>query len=419
MRALQLFSVFQTALLLSLTGAQVGADLYVSGFSSGGVYRFQEGTGGPVGSGMFIAPGTAGLSQPHGILMLADRTLLVASAGTDEVLRFHSDGSFHSKFIANGVNGLPPGTLDYPVDLAVNPAGDLFVSSQLNDRILRFNPQTGAFLGVFAQLDAGSAPSGIQWNAAGSALYVSHRNGMTVSKWNSQGVQDPSFDPDPFQQPFGLALHPVNGRVFVADGSLNQIRGMDPGTGLTLSTAPSTFPVGVRFGPGEDLSVAVFGENRIARLDPFSGAAKPDLVSAAAANAAGLQGPNFFLVVPDALSLWRQQFFNTTSNSGAAADLSDPDQDSLPNLLEYAVGTNPTQAGPVPGTFSTENGFLTLTVSKATDAGIQWGAESSGALAGWSQAGVTVLENTPQTFKVRDNFPQDGRRFLRLKISRP
>ena len=242
---------------------------------------------------------------------------------------------------------------------------------------------------------------------------------MTVSKWNSQGVQDPSFDPDPFQQPFGLALHPVNGRVFVADGSLNQIRGLDPGTGLTLSTAPSTFPVGVRFGPGEDLSVAVFGENRIARLDPFSGAAKPDLVSAAAANAAGLQGPNFFLVVPDALSLWRQQFFNTTSNSGAAADLSDPDQDSLPNLLEYAVGTNPTQAGPVPGTFSTENGFLTLTVSKATDAGIQWGAESSGALAGWSQAGVTVLENTPQTFKVRDNFPQDGRRFLRLKISRP
>jgi hypothetical protein len=55
---------------------------------------------------------------------------------------------------------------------------------------------------------------------------------------------------------------------------------------------------------------------------------------------------------------WRKQYFQTAANSGAAADDADPDQDGLANLLERALGTNPTDAksGPAAlvynGTFS-------------------------------------------------------------------
>ena len=395
------------------------ADLLVSGFLSGGVYRFNESTGAPVGSGVFVSPGAGGLAEPHGILALADRTVLVASAGTDEVLRFNADGSFHSRFIANGMNGVAAGTVDYPVDLTLGPGGDLYVGSQLNNRILRFHAQTGAFLGIFAQLAPGSGPSGIQWNPAGSALYVSHRFGRTVSRLDSAGMPAPGFAVTGFQEPFGLAIQPSTGRIWVADGAANQVRSLDPAGGQTLGAFPAGFPVGVRFGPGEDLCIAVFGENRIARIHAGTGAVLSDVVSPAAAGAAGLQGPNFFLFTPGPLDLWRQQFFNTTNNSGAAADQADPDQDTLPNLLEYAVGTDPTRPGPSPGVLSTENGFLTLTVSKYTVAGILWGAESSGDLGSWSASDVTVLTDSPQTFRVRDNFPQNGRRFLRLRILRP
>ena len=44
------------------------------------------------------------------------------------------------------------------------------------------------------------------------------------------------------------------------------------------------------------------------------------------------------------LQLWREQYFETTVNSGDAADDADPDHDGIPNLVEYALGTRPDSA---------------------------------------------------------------------------
>jgi len=41
------------------------------------------------------------------------------------------------------------------------------------------------------------------------------------------------------------------------------------------------------------------------------------------------------------LAAWRQQHFGTTEGLGNAADNQDPDHDGIPNLLEFALGTNP------------------------------------------------------------------------------
>lgn len=42
---------------------------------------------------------------------------------------------------------------------------------------------------------------------------------------------------------------------------------------------------------------------------------------------------------------WRQLYFNTTAPEGNAADLADVDSDGVPNLLEFALGTDPVSPG--------------------------------------------------------------------------
>jgi hypothetical protein len=64
------------------------------------------------------------------------------------------------------------------------------------------------------------------------------------------------------------------------------------------------------------------------------------------ANAAGavsnrLASVEISAVEPVTMDEWRALYFGTTVNSGPAADGADPDSDSIPNLLEYALGLDP------------------------------------------------------------------------------
>jgi hypothetical protein len=104
----------------------------------------------------------------------------------------------------------------------------------------------------------------------------------------------------------------------------------------------------------------------------------------------------------------------------------DPDGDGSPNLLEFALNTDPRTANssafPVI-TSAADNGtnYLTLTATKnpaATD--IQFSAEVSADLNVWTND-VTVLQNDLTTFKARDNIPIPDavRRFMRLKVTAP
>ena len=49
------------------------------------------------------------------------------------------------------------------------------------------------------------------------------------------------------------------------------------------------------------------------------------------------------------LEAWRIHYFGNPDNSGDGADTNDFDSDGLPNLLEFATGTDPTQSNTGPG----------------------------------------------------------------------
>ena len=123
---------------------------------------------------------------------------------------------------------------------------------------------------------------------------------------------------------------------------------------------------------------------------------------------------------PSELDDWRQAHFDSMANAGPSADGADPDSDGSSNLLEYATGTSPRVATAARVTSVLGNGYLTLEATKAPVAGVAWSAESSDDLLAWSPATTTVLFDSAETFRARDNFPlgPSGKRFLRLKVTR-
>jgi hypothetical protein len=47
---------------------------------------------------------------------------------------------------------------------------------------------------------------------------------------------------------------------------------------------------------------------------------------------------------PTSIAQWRALYFGTTNDTATAANDADPDTDGLPNLVEYALGLDPTRA---------------------------------------------------------------------------
>ena len=153
----------------------------------------------------------------------------------------------------------------------------------------------------------------------------------------------------------------------------------------------------------------------------------------AATNTAGSISATLTLTVTAAppavpISQWLRTRFGASANNPAlAGDLADPDGDGLQNLIEYAFGRDPLAAGPAD--FLAEHiqadphdgfDYLTLTAAKNLNAtNIIYSAQACADLAApqWTNT-VTVLQNSPATFEVRDNTRVSSapRRFMRLEV---
>lgn len=118
---------------------------------------------------------------------------------------------------------------------------------------------------------------------------------------------------------------------------------------------------------------------------------------------------------------WRFANFDPTelANPAHSSETADPDADSLPNLIEYALGLSPETPDANPITAAEAGGYLQLTATKnpaATD--ITWSAEASGDLETWIPANIDT--NTSGVFVASDTVEIEGteKRFMRLKVER-
>ena len=131
------------------------------------------------------------------------------------------------------------------------------------------------------------------------------------------------------------------------------------------------------------------------------------------------------------LQIWKRgdcRYFGSIDNTGDGADTNDFDLDGLPNILEFATGTDPTQGNAMPGTLTLTATTLQFDYSQAKAAlndGMTFSVEWTDDLntPNWSTAGVVV-----QILSEDDTFRQvraivhtgtGGRKFLHLKVTRP
>ena len=131
-----------------------------------------------------------------------------------------------------------------------------------------------------------------------------------------------------------------------------------------------------------------------------------------------------------ALATWRTTHFSTASNLGPAADLADPDSDGRPNLLEYALASEPTSAdSAAPLTLArlpasdASPARLALTFTRIADPGLTYAVRAAASPAGpWTEVIYTSTgsDNTPGSVTVTDpaDLASHPRRFLRLFVSR-
>jgi autotransporter-associated beta strand protein len=125
-----------------------------------------------------------------------------------------------------------------------------------------------------------------------------------------------------------------------------------------------------------------------------------------------------------ALQTWRFEQFGVYDDTGAvlAGDTEDFDGDGLANLLEYALGTNPTVANANPVTVAKSGNFLTLTYPRRSpvDAALTYTVQASSDLAAGFAAGGGTTNTVGSTSTYTDNVSVSTagtRRFLRLSVS--
>ncbi len=151
-----------------------------------------------------------------------------------------------------------------------------------------------------------------------------------------------------------------------------------------------------------------------------------------ASNANGETSRTLTVLVASPLDSWRLANFGSSANTGNAADTADPDADGLPNLLEFALGSNPMQPSsgslPVVSADATTS-TLRLDYTRARSAlgsvtfTPEWTASLGTRPIVWSANGVTttVLSDNGTVQQVRSSvpLPSTGARFLRLRVTTP
>ncbi len=122
---------------------------------------------------------------------------------------------------------------------------------------------------------------------------------------------------------------------------------------------------------------------------------------------------------------WRVTYFQTTANSGIAANTSDPDGDGWTNLLEYATGNNPLVASANVLAISRQGQQMRCVFSRNPNASdvssfIEWSTNLSG---NWSSSGLEyqTLSSNPSWQSIQASVPLNGqpRLFLRLRVTEP
>lgn len=340
---------------------------------------------------------------------------------------------------------VPPTTGAYQFHIASDNASRLLFSGSENPTGLTNIASVSDPVSRYNYTAQSTQKSAVKNLVAGQRYYVEvmHRQGPADEHlevaWTGPDITTPTIIPGSALQPFDINVAPTwSGAPYsftvTTDAANNApvgtVSATDPEGGVKTyailnGNSAGAFAINAATGAITVANAAALPPNQTVTLsvgvqDDGIGGIYP-LKSAVANVSIKVDGP---------LEQWRQQKFGANAgNASIAGDAADPDRDGLPNLIEYALGLEPLQAG-LGGLLTdtvTTGGqtYLRLTATKnpaATD--VTFTIEATGdpaTSASWSGGNTTIEVDTPTTLRARDKTPVGSAtgRFLRLKVARP
>ncbi|MFA4948715.1 MAG: hypothetical protein WC674_09445 [Candidatus Krumholzibacteriia bacterium] len=183
------------------------------------IYTRQWGNEATIGEGVF--------SYPKGIAVDAAGDVYVTDNWNNDVQKFTADGAFLLRW---GGAGSGDAQFDFPEKIAVDEDGYVYVVDGGNNRVQKFSPG-GSFILKWGSEGTGNgqfrSPVGVA--ASGGAVYVTDGRNNRVQKFSSAGDflgvwGEYGAGPGQFNGPMGIAVNPDDGSVLVADCQNHRIQ---------------------------------------------------------------------------------------------------------------------------------------------------------------------------------------------------
>ncbi|RYD34210.1 MAG: hypothetical protein EOP86_11515 [Verrucomicrobiaceae bacterium] len=383
---------------------------------------------------------TALFSRPERITLAPNGNFYMTDSGTGIVRRMTPEGEVST----------PPGALSAGISfyggITVDTSGNIFVSDRVRHVIKKITPdgQVSIFAGKLNSYGSDNGkgeaarfdtPCGLASGSNG-ALYLADNSNKTIRTITPGGVvgrlaglpgfpgtADGSSSIARFSDPTALSVG-TGGNIFVTDTSMNTIREITPGGGVstlaglafgvggpddgTGASARFNNPSGITVDSLGNIFVADTQNHAIRKIIPgrvvttIGGLARwegsKDEIGAyarfsqpadiAVDSQGGLYVTDWgnrcvrkgvLVPEPSALSNWRLEHFDTRSGTGSSADAYDYDQDGLANLVEYAFDLDPksSDSSGVPSWEHTPEGIRLVFSQPTTVNGITYSAEWS------------------------------------------
>jgi virginiamycin B lyase len=207
--------------------------------------------------------------------------------------------------------------------------GDLWISGQNYDWLVRVAPATGAM--AFLPVEPGSGPHGIEFDADGR-LWVSLECKGRLIALSPDGGKVADWPLPAGTRPHGLAIGPDGRTLWYTAKTSGRIGRVDPETGKVTEFPlkdPASTPIYVRAGPDGSMWATELTGNRIARVTPDGKLSEHDIPFPDSRPIAIVPGPDG--------AMWFSEEAGSRvariDGSGAIAEFVVPKPEGRPNLL--------------------------------------------------------------------------------------